>query len=108
MGQWMNRETSEFETLIGKTVVGVLTDVDHFVLCFITREGYFAYSAEGDCCSTSWIAHINGLFALVGHKVNSVTVREMPDDTEEDRGEVIKHYGWTLNTDAGRCDIEIA
>ena len=73
--------------------------------------------AAGDCCSSSWFEHIEGLDALLGHKVLKVVPRKMPEESQEirpteyDSGineEVsIKYYGFTIETARGRCDFEV-
>ncbi len=93
--------------LAGKTVYAVRLNDDKDFIVFECENGdTVAYSAEGDCCSHSWIEHLNGLSELLGKRVNRIVEREMP---EMKRGEYeyIQSYGWTLETETGRCDIEM-
>lgn len=93
--------------LIGKTIKEVrLKEKDH--LAFICTDGtYLLLYTEGDCCSISWIEHFNGLSALIGQTVNNVVTRDMPKIPDRAEFECIECYGWTLETAAGRCDIEM-
>lgn len=93
--------------LEGITVKSIEINADKDVIRFNTTDGkQFYASAVGDCCSTSWFEHVNGVDVLFGRKVNRVVEREMPEESAVD-GETVRYYGWTLETDAGRCDFEM-
>jgi hypothetical protein len=102
----------QFESLIGKTVTQVRFSKDKDLIVFETvgedsLPYNFGFQAEGDCCSSSWFEHINGLSALIGQKVNNVVERNLPDPPESKNYECLQLYGWTLETSLGRFDIEM-
>lgn len=109
-----------FEELIGKRPIAIYLSDDKEHLRIITNSTNtgcylnpaltqeFGWVCDGDCCSTSWIEHINGIKFLLGHTVLKVATREMPASADNIVGhDVVQFYGWTLETDAGRCDIEM-
>lgn len=99
---------NELRDLCGKTVKAVELNADKTFLVFVLDDGgVSAWSTEGDCCSNSWIEHINGVDTLLGRKVNNIVDREMPNVDTADEYECIQCYGWTIETDGGRCDIEM-
>lgn len=101
--------------LIGEIVAAVLINDENTVIDFILAEysplnkytpKHITYQATYDCCDWSWIEHINGIDALIGYKVNNVIEREVSYFDDPD-GDFTKVYGWTIETAAGRCDIEM-
>ncbi len=76
------------EEIVGKKIVAVYADdkgpCDSII--FESSEGeFFKWSAYGDCCSSSWFEHFNGLDFLIGQIVNKIVEREFPfSDFEED------------------------
>ncbi len=100
------------EELIGKTISKVEMDGDT-VIVFTTGEGEkIAYDAYGDCCSSSWFAHITNIEALLGNKVNAVVEREEFSDAEQKQAEAegkydcLALYANDIKTDKGTCEIE--
>lgn len=105
---FINVSTVVFSELIGHTIDGVFINSDKDVIEFMTSDDkLFTYLAEGDCCSSSWIEHVNGLAALIGHKVINVVERDMPEAVDDEKYDCLQFYGWTLETAAGRFDIEM-
>lgn len=99
--------SNEFKDLIGETIKSVHVTADKTQLGFQCKSGEnLLYEAEGDCCSSSWIEHVSGLFHLIGATVTGVIEREMPDQTEVN-GDYIQYYGWTIQTTKGYFDIEM-
>lgn len=99
-----------FTDLIDKRVKKVYISSDNCVLVFVCDDGFkkekFAYKALGDCCSGSWIEHIDGLSRLIGNTVFEVVEKEMPQPPQGDY-ESLQAYGWTLITTQGYTDIEM-
>lgn len=98
------------DTLVGRTVHGVLTDPDKVHWRFVTDAGNVDYYCAADCCSESWINHVSDLDALVGGKVlevESVDLFSMlgatPEPTRQDVDEVMFHR---IATDKGVCVFE--
>jgi hypothetical protein len=70
-------------------------------------KSYVYLRAYGDCCSTSWFEHIEGLQFLVGGTISDVVEREMQKEFEDSNGDSIQVYGWSIKTDKGQCEIEM-
>lgn len=104
----MQREEQTLESLVGKTIKQVRINREDDVLYFLTEGGkVYQYHAYGDCCSRSWIEHINWINFLVDAIVTEVKNRDMPEDDIDKHGNCIAYYGWTIVTNKGRCDIEM-
>lgn len=96
------------EKLVGRRVTGLSVGDDESILAFDTDAGPIAFYAEGDCCSQSWFADITGVSCLLGREVRAVEVRDMDGYNADDgrsRQESDSACGFTLSTDAGRCDV---
>jgi hypothetical protein len=106
---YVKQEEHNLDVLVGKKILHVMLSEDKTYLAFFADDaGLFGWTTEGDCCSTSWIEHINGVQALLGEVVTGVVSRDLPDPPEnKDDYDVIQRYGWTLETKKGRCDIEM-
>lgn len=97
--------------LIGKTIIKLEIGSDDTTLVFTDSLGnqYF-YNSYGDCCSSTWFSHITGIHNFLGHEVNNTVEKEERDPTEteykEGQYDVLRIYGYTLETDKGRCDVE--
>jgi hypothetical protein len=107
-----HREMDEFAELIGRKILGVLTDQAHGYLVFNTDIGPASYMAEGDCCSYSWFENISGLEYLLDATVIEVRERKMPGavekkDSDDYVEKCTQFYGWTLVTNKGHFDIEM-
>lgn len=93
--------------LIGKKVLRVIVAKDKERLEFACEGGdRVQYRCDGDCCSSTWIEHIQGVDALLGQTVEGVDSTEAVTDAEDKRDECVQVYGYTLRTAKGRCHIE--
>jgi hypothetical protein len=97
--------------LLGKTIREVKIAEDGMALLFCLYGGELELvRVDADCCSTTWIEHIEGADALPGATVLSVEEIDMPDSvaTEEDRAkaEVLQVYGCKITTNKGTCIID--
>lgn len=69
------------------------------------RESLVFY-ADGDCCSSSWIEHIEGVERLKG-RVTEVEELDLPGGGQDgDYGEVIAVYGYGITTRKGTAVID--
>lgn len=102
-----------FEVLTGLTIRSALIGNEKETLILTTDSGKkYEFNAVGDCCSNSWFEHMNGVESLIGHAILNVITREIPEDKQtasshELNDDVISYYGWTIETVAGRFDIEM-
>jgi len=98
----------EWSDLVGKKVNQVRINPDRDILELSVAGGEVIYlSAVGYCCSESWFEHIEGAECLIGKEIRRVVDREMPKDYDDGDFNVTRFYGWTIETDSGRCDLEM-
>lgn len=106
-----DRMKTELDALIGKRISEILINPGKDYLAFIFAWGApdsVQYYADGDCCSQSWIEHINGIEILSSPAlVTDVADRDMPEAEDNDEYNCIRVYGWTIKTDRGYIDIEM-
>jgi hypothetical protein len=93
--------------LEGKKVVSVEIASDQKALRFFIDDGSdIVARADGDCCSSTWIEHVelpvNGFPATVV----SVSDVEMPDLGTPDGFECVAYYGCKIETDKGTLLID--
>lgn len=91
--------------LEGKTITGILIAEDKEALKFETTEGDVIAIAYGDCCSTTWVEHVDlparGFPALV----QSVESLELNSDLDTRDGE-LAFYGLKITTNNGDIIID--
>lgn len=75
----------QFIPLAGRKLVGVSVENDKSVLVFRFDDGEVRYNAEGDCCSSSWIEHIEMPNDLAGAEIVSVGEAPVIDATDDDK-----------------------
>ncbi len=94
------------QELVGKLIYQIWVNDVQNVLIFKTRAGLFIYRAEGDCCSETWFADIEGVaFLLMG---TVIRVEEIPEHSCEDnrsRQEEDLIYGYAIRTNQGDASI---
>ena len=96
--------------LIGKKILDVMANPEMVYWRFITDAGDFDYYCFADCCSESWINHVNGLDELVGGTVQDVEeidffalLKVEPEATRQDSDVVLFHR---VKTEKGVCTFE--
>lgn len=92
--------------LEGKTITDVKIAEDQQAIMFITPDGPVIARADGDCCSYSWVEHIEMPALGLPAKVTSVEDLDMPREPEDDDGEFIQFYGCKITTDKGEIVID--
>jgi len=96
--------------LIGKTLTGMKIAQDRQALLFETTEGELVVNVDADCCSYTWVEHIElpalGFPAIV-LKVEDL---EMPETTVpskfHENPDVLAFYGCKVVTDRGDIVID--
>lgn len=64
---------SEEHILVGKKITAVFLAKDQQAIRFDIKDGEpIIARADGDCCSSTWIEHVEGVKRLVGGTVRSV------------------------------------
>ena len=100
----------QLEELMGRKILGLQADAERVYLKFITDQGNVTYGCYADCCSESWINHINGMSELVGGTVEDVDevdfyalLKVEPESTKQDFDQVLFHR---VKTEKGWCTFE--
>ena len=99
-------KNTEFDILIGKNIDKILIDNDKTFIVFICVNDKFIFCCSGDCCSESWINHLNGLGNLIGNTIISIEDKEY-SDVPGTRQEYDKSYVFTFKTNKGYFDLEM-
>lgn len=92
--------------LVGKTLQAMKIADDKKAILFVTDDGEVIAKADGDCCSSTWIEHIE--FPALGFpaKVIAVDDLDMPDHGSPDEYSEIAYYGCKITTDKGEIVID--
>jgi len=100
MGDEMNN------ILEGRTLTGMKIADDKKAILFESVEGNIIAKADGDCCSSTWIEHIE--LPAMGFPAMVMTIEDlnMPDVEQKDDYEVVQAYGCKISTDKGDIVIE--
>lgn len=100
----------QLEELMGRKILGLQLDDAKVYVNFITDQGDVLYGCYADCCSESWINHINGVSELVGGTVEDVDevdfyalLKVEPEATKQDFDQVLFHR---VKTEKGWCTFE--
>jgi len=97
---------SEPHVLVGKTITAVLLSQCGGAIRFDVSGGDPVIArADGDCCSHTWIEHVDGAEQLIGSPVVSVEDVSMRPDEDRD-GDVIAFYGCKITTGNGYATID--
>lgn len=92
--------------LIGKTLTGMKIADDQMALLFETTDGDVEVLVDADCCSHTWVEHIElparGFPALV----TAVEDLDMPDLGQPEEYDVLAYYGCKISTDKGDIVID--
>lgn len=75
---------SQYIPLAGRKLVGVEVINDKTVLAFRFEDGDVFYDCTGDCCSSSWIEHIELPNDIAGAEIVSVGEPPVIDATDDD------------------------
>ena len=92
--------------LVGKTLTGLQIAADKQALRFLTTDGEIIALCDGDCCSYTWVEHVElparGFPALV----ISADDLDMHDLEEMPHREIVAYYGFKIITDKGDLLID--
>lgn len=92
--------------IIGKTITALEVSDDKQALRFVLTDGECIVDTDADCCSYTWIEHIElpalGFPALV---INVEDI-EMPDLGDMEGRDVVAYYGCKITTDRGEIVID--
>ena len=92
--------------LVGRVLNGIKISPDNCAISLLTDVGVLYADAVGDCCSSSWIEHIEvpalGMPALIV----AVEDLDMLDLGDQDGHECMQYYGYKITTDSGDLVID--
>jgi hypothetical protein len=95
--------------LVGKTIIGIDIAADRQALRFVTTDGGIVVNADADCCSYTWIEHIELPALGFPSTVVSVEDIDMPDRAASSfhgDTDVLAYYGCKIITDRGEIVID--
>lgn len=110
---------NSFERLQGRHLCGIKINPEKTCLVFCLDDGGTeAFSATGQCCSSSWFEHIEGASCLRKGRPLSLdsgmALITLTEDIEmplvkcdRDNLDVVKAYGFKITTDKGLIQIEM-
>lgn len=93
--------------LIGKTITGMQIAEDKEALRFILSDGELIVSVDADCCSHTWIEHVE--LPALGFPAQVVAVDDLDlpgSDDNHPEHECLQVYGCKVTTDRGEIVID--
>ena len=97
----------EQKSMVGKTVTAVHLAEDKKAIKFDLADGSSVVAkTDGDCCSNSWIEHIENPEFLIGSPVLSVADVPMPEPAQPDEYGLVRSYGCQITTAKGQVLLE--
>jgi hypothetical protein len=95
--------------LVGKTIFGIKIADDRQALLFETDTGNIKVLADADCCSYTWIEHIELPALGFPARVSAVDDLQMPEGKASEfhkDDDVLQFYGCKIVTDKGEIVID--
>ena len=107
----MGRYDDKPNPLIGKTLTGIEISEDRQALRFILADGEIIVDTDADCCSYTWIEHVE--LPALGFPAVVVSVedldlpqQEKPASTFRTDTDSLAYYGCKIVTDRGEIVID--
>lgn len=93
--------------LIGKTISSIKIADDKEAILFVTQDGEVIARCDADCCSNTWIEHVELPALGLPAKVIAVDNLDLPgsDDNHPDY-DCLQVYGCKITTDKGQIVID--
>lgn len=92
--------------LEGRTLTGVMITKDLICLKFETTDGDVFARCDAECCSHTWVEHIELPARGFPAKVLSVEDLDLPNPEPKEEHEYVQAYGLKVCTDKGDLVIE--
>lgn len=92
--------------LNGRIITSVNIAEDKQAIQFMTTDGPVMARCDGDCCSYTWIEHIENVAALIDARVTFAEDIDMPDIGDMPDREVVSYYGLKIVTDKGTAILD--
>lgn len=102
----------DFSKLEGKVILSVELSPKKDEIMFQFVDGTSVrYAVEGDCCSNSWIEHLEMPISVLGAKILSVedsgpVTQDHSEHDQENGGDCISVYNTNFHTDRGTIVLE--
>lgn len=95
------------EKLVGLKIFSAAINEDHDIVILVTDHGVRFLTWVGDCCSTCFLAHVNGTDSLMGGTILRVADTEWKTE-KDDREDFAREQsmGTTIYTDLGTATFE--
>src|SRR5690606_18672273 len=95
--------------LIGKVITNMEIAADRQALRFALTDGELVVNVDADCCSYTWVEHVELPALGFPAMVLSVTDLDMPDGSASafhSDADVLAYYGCKIVTDRGEIVID--
>ena len=92
--------------MVGKTINKVEISEDRMALRFLCEDGGHIALTDAECCSHTWVEHVETPGLGFPCTVLEVVDLDMPPEMETEGGDYVKFYGLALRTDRGELKIE--
>ncbi|HEY6875584.1 MAG TPA: hypothetical protein VI384_04420 [Candidatus Dormibacteraeota bacterium] len=102
----------DFKNMLGRKLKTVSLDASKSRITFDFADGFSrSFGVEGDCCSTSWIEHLEMPGDIDGATLLSVEdsapiTQDHPEHDDENGGDSIGVYNTVFRTDRGDIVLE--
>lgn len=92
--------------LVGRTILQIQLAADREAIRFVTDQGEVIARCDADCCSHTWIEHIE--FPALGFPALVISAEDLNLDKPDswDDGDCISFYGFAIRTDKGDMVID--
>jgi hypothetical protein len=91
--------------LLDKIVTAIHLASDKKAIRFdVANEEPLIAKTDGDCCSHSWIEHVENADAIIGTPI--LSVEDLPLESEDSDDGRIMHYGLKITTAKGTCVLD--
>ena len=100
---------AEKNPMIGKTITELLIAKDRQSLLFKTTGGDVVVQTDADCCSYTWIEHVE--IPALGFPAAVLAIEDLcmpgqPESTFNKDTDVLAYYGCKITTDRGEIVID--
>ena len=100
------------DELIGKKIEKIELSADKETLSVVADGERYLYRVCGECCSSSWIEHLEGADSVIGGTVTQVEELDMNANDEKEHCELCKNsdvlsvYQTLIKTEKGTATLE--
>lgn len=92
--------------LMGRVITAIEIAADKKAMRFVLADGECIVKVDGDCCSDTWIEHVDLPALGFPATVTSVDDLELRSQRDEESYETTQFYGCKVTTDRGEIVID--